>query len=218
MYSRSPTQTHYIYLHGFASSAQSYKGQRLCDYFAQTGITLELIDFNQDDFTHLTLTRQIQQVQQLLPPNQPTILIGSSLGGLTAAWVAETNQQVQRLVLLAPAFQFLAQWLPRLPPDRLQTWQAGQPLSVYHYGYAKPMPLDYQFIYDLAQYDDANLQRAVPTLILHGQADETIKYHISQDFAAIRSWVSLYPLNSNHELTDVLEPAWQYIATFCQVV
>lgn len=208
---------HYIYLHGFASSSQSYKGKWLRDHFAKVGIPLELIDFNQDDFTHLTLTRQIQQTQQLLAPYEPTTLIGSSLGGLTAAWVAETNQQVERLILLAPAFQFLAQWLPKLPPEQLQAWAAGQPLSIYHYGYAKAVPLDYQFVRDLAQYNEANLKRAVPTMILHGQGDEAIKYHVSHDFAASRSWVSLYPLNSNHELIDVLEPAWQYITRFCQL-
>jgi hypothetical protein len=206
----------YIYLHGFASSCQSQKGQWLRDRFAETGIKLELIDFNQADFTHLTLTRQIQQVQQALLPHQPTTLIGSSFGGLTAAWVAETTPQVQQLVLLAPAFQFLAQWLPQFDPDQLQAWQAGKSLGVYHYGYGQVMSLDYAFVQDLAKYDETDLRRAVPTLVLHGQADETIAYSVSQDFVATRSWVTLCPLNSDHGLTDVMAEVWQPIQKFCR--
>ena len=50
--------------------------------------------------------------------NEPWVLMGSSFGGLTAAWMenrANPAQQdkVEALVLLGPAFQFLAQWLPR---------------------------------------------------------------------------------------------------------
>ena len=44
------------------------------------------------------------------------MLIGSSLGGLTAARVAEGEPRVKALVLLAPAFQLVERWREALGP------------------------------------------------------------------------------------------------------
>jgi hypothetical protein len=104
----------YIYLHGFASSPQSSKAQYLRDRFSQWGLNLNILDLNGGDFSRLTLTRQIQQTQAIFPPAHiPVTVIGSSFGGLTAAWLAEKCPQIQRLILLAPAFGFLEHWLPK---------------------------------------------------------------------------------------------------------
>ena len=89
----------YIYLHGFASSPQSHKAQYLANHFKETGIKLQVLDLNQNDFTNLTLTRQINQtVANFNNSDIPITLIGSSFGGVTSVWVAEKYQQVQRLV------------------------------------------------------------------------------------------------------------------------
>src|SRR6476646_8388913 len=112
---------HYLYLHGFASSPRSTKAQDLRDRFQALGIELTVPDLNQPDFAHLTLSRQLQQVAALIPSDSPPVtLIGSSFGGLTAAWAAQQHVQIQRLVLLAPAFRFLEHWLPRLGADQVQ--------------------------------------------------------------------------------------------------
>ena len=81
----------YIYLHGFASSPLSAKAQYLDSCFRECQIDLEIPDLNQGDFSHLTLTRQLQQVENLFPAKKPVVLIGSSFGGLTAAVLAERN-------------------------------------------------------------------------------------------------------------------------------
>ncbi|HEY9699565.1 MAG TPA: YqiA/YcfP family alpha/beta fold hydrolase [Trichocoleus sp.] len=201
----------YIYLHGFASSPQSTKAQFLRDRFQALGIDLILPDLNQPDFYQLTLTRQIQQVQALLPQDVPVTLIGSSFGGLTAAWVAEQCEQVERSILLAPAFQFLDQWLPRLGEAQLNQWKQQNSLQVYHYSNQQMMPLSYQFVTDLMQYSERQLQRPVSTLILHGQQDEVISVQASRDFANLRSWVKLIELNSDHALTNVQDEIWQEV-------
>jgi hypothetical protein len=207
---------HYIYLHGFASSPQSAKAQDLRDRFAHFGIPLAIPDLNQEDFTHLTLTRQIQQVAALLPPKpEPVTLIGSSFGGLTAAWLGEQHLQIQRLVLLAPAFGFLAHWLPRLGDESLHCWKAEGYLQVFHYGEQTMLPLAYEFVEDAACYDESTIRRSLPTLLLHGQADDVIPLQASILFAQTRPWVRLIPLNSDHALTDVSELIWQAIQDFC---
>jgi uncharacterized protein len=205
----------YIYLHGFASSPHSRKAQDLADRFAQQGIALHRPDLNQPDFTHLTLTRQIQQVSALFGTG-PVTLIGSSFGGLTSAWLGQRFPQVERLVLLAPAFEFLQHWLPSLPPDTLQQWQAGDPLSVYHHGDQAQRLIDYGCVRDLAQYDEAQLQRSVPTLIFHGRGDETIPIGASRRYSADRAWVQLVELESDHSLANVSDGIWGAIVPFCE--
>ncbi|MBD2035766.1 alpha/beta fold hydrolase [Leptolyngbya sp. FACHB-321] len=206
---------HYIYLHGFASSPRSTKARDLSDRFAALDMSLSIPDLNQNDFSHLTLSRQIQQVEALFPPAPaPVTLIGSSFGGLTAAWLGERHLQVDRLVLLAPAFSFLAHWLPRLG-DQVEQWQTDGYLSVYHYSEAKELPLHYAFVTDAAQYQEESITRSLSTLILHGRHDDVIPLQASLDFARTRPWIKLVELDSSHALTDVSTEIWQAIQSFC---
>ncbi|MBD2480628.1 YqiA/YcfP family alpha/beta fold hydrolase [Planktothrix sp. FACHB-1365] len=86
----------YIYLHGFASSPFSTKAQYLRDRFASVDIHLNIPDLNQGDFSHLTLTRQLQQIEsEFFPSASPCVVLGSSFGGLTAAWLAEKKLMIQ---------------------------------------------------------------------------------------------------------------------------
>lgn len=207
----------YLYLHGFASGPRSMKAQTLQAYFQDCGLTLHIPDLNQDDFTHLTLSRQIQQASQLIEAWDQVVIIGSSLGGLTATWIAEQPQiapKIQRLVLLAPAFRFLEQWLPRLGHEQLRRWREEGMLPVYHYSSQTLQPLNYTFIRDAQKYDDDALQQPIPTLILHGRQDDVISIQSSQDYAAARPWVTLIELDSDHALANVQAEIWQAMQTF----
>jgi uncharacterized protein len=208
----------FIYLHGFASSPQSAKATYLRDRFTEVQLSLCVPDLNQDDFSHLTMTRQLHQVATLLPsPPTPVTIIGSSLGGLTAAWLGQKYQQVQQLVLLAPAFEFLTHWLPRLGAAQLQQWQTDKYLQTYHYGEKRLLLLNYNFVLDASQYRETELSRPLPTLILHGIHDEVIPIHASRNFARHRPWVQLIELESDHALANVLPEIWDIIKNFCRL-
>ncbi len=208
----------FIYLHGFASRPESTKAIYLVNKLARLGISLEVPDLNQSDFSNLTITRQINQVAKLFPPSEtPVTLIGSSLGGLTAAWLAQQYIQVQRLVLLAPAFGFLSNWLSRLGEEQLQEWQTSGSLLVYHYGEKRSLPLHYKFVEDANQYQETQLIRPIPTLIFHGRQDEVIPIKASRDYASVRPWVQLIELDSDHALVDVMPQIWQEILLFCRL-
>jgi uncharacterized protein len=221
----------FIYLHGFASSPNSAKARYIGDRFAENQIDLKIPDLNAGDFSHLTITRQLNQVVSMISGNgegklsslfhqsdsQHFTLIGSSLGGLTAAHLGQQYQQVQRLVLLAPAFGFLSHWLPQLGDEQLARWLQEKYLMVYHYGFKQSLPLCYDFITDAIQYQENALQRSVPTLILHGQYDEVIPIKASQEFAKSRPWVELVELESDHSLGNVMAEIWQAIQQFCNI-
>jgi len=208
----------YIYLHGFASSPYSAKAEYIRTCFAQANIKLKIPDLNAGDFSHLTITRQLTQVASQFSHNStPVTLIGSSLGGLTAAHLGQQYPQVQRLVLLAPAFAFLSHWLPKLGDETLQRWQKDKYLMVYHYGEEQKLPLSYDFVKDGSQYKEEVLQRPIPTLILHGRQDDVIPIQASRDFAQKRPWVEFMELDSDHGLGNVMSEIWQAIRIFCQL-
>ncbi|MGA1621885.1 MAG: YqiA/YcfP family alpha/beta fold hydrolase [Synechocystis sp.] len=209
----------YLYLHGFASSPQSRKAQFFANQFAAGGRSpLMIPDLNQGDFSRLTLTRQMTYLKsQYLDPSESFTIIGSSLGGLTAAWLGQHCPQVKRIVLLAPAFGFIHHWRQRLSPAQLATWQQSGWLRVYHYGDRQEKPLAYDFVTDALGYDETQLQREVPTLILHGRQDEVVPVTVSEAYAAERPWVKLQIFNSDHALTDVLPQLWQASAEFLGV-
>ncbi len=207
----------YLYLHGFASSPQSAKAQFLKQQFASVGQTLHILDLNQEDFGHLTLSRQIDQTISWIGDRPHVTIIGSSFGGLTACWIAEqptVQGQIQQLVLLAPAFQFLAQWLPRLGTETIDHWRETGWLSFYHYGQQQPLPLAYDFLEDAQRYDESQLQAEVPSLLLHGTHDDVITIQASRDYAATRPWVDLIELDSDHALANVQPEIWTSVESF----
>ncbi|MGD1951967.1 MAG: YqiA/YcfP family alpha/beta fold hydrolase [Leptolyngbyaceae cyanobacterium] len=203
----------YIYLHGFASGPTSYKGQWLRSRFQTLDIDLQLMDLNQGDFAHLTLTRQINQVIKQI--QGPTVLIGSSLGGLVATWVTQQYNQIEQLILLAPAFQFLNQWLPRLGPEQLSSWRSTGWLSIYHYGLQTQQQLHYDFLTDAHRYPDSQLTKSLPTLILHGCRDDVITLEASRLYAQHRPWVTLHSLDTDHGMADAMDAIWDHIQDFC---
>ncbi len=209
----------YLYLHGFASGPQSVKAVDLQNRFAERGINLEVPDLNQPDFFNLTLTRQIRQCEAILAADKRDwTILGSSLGGLTAAWLAQRNVNVHRLVLLAPAFEFLAYWQQQLGAAQLEQWRKDGSIEVYHYVEVRSLPLGYSFWADASQYSEAELKQPTPTLILHGLFDEVIPIEASRRYTAQRPWCTLIELQSDHGLTDRLPKIWEATCRFCELV
>ena len=204
----------YLYLHGFASSPKSSKAQYLCDRFAELDLHLNVLDLNQNDFTNLTFTRQIEQTVAALPDGDEAILIGSSFGALTCAWVAQSQRQVQKLVLLAPAFGFPQSWHDRLSTTQIALWKESGYLSVYHYGEQRQIPLHYNFLQDAERYPLTGLVRSPDTLIIHGVNDEVVPVEVSREYQRQHDCVKLVELQSDHGLNDAHNRIWQEIRLF----
>jgi uncharacterized protein len=206
----------HLYLHGFASGANSRKANFFTDRYAQQGMQLVVPDFNAGGFTDFTISRQLAQAASYLT-DEPVTLIGSSLGGWVSLLLAEKYPQIERLILLAPALGFPQPWLSRLDPAALQTWQTEGFWPVYHYIKKQQIPLAYNFVLDAQQYLQTEFQRSLPTLIFHGINDEVVPIELSREYArgrspkaqAERSMVTLHELDSDHGLGNVLPQIWQ---------
>ncbi len=145
--------------------------------------------------------------------NHRTALIGSSLGGYLAAFYASRNPEVDRLVLLAPAFQFHRLWTDELGPERLDAWRKNSTMPIFHYAEGREVPIGYQLMEDATRYEPFPAFRQ-PALIFHGTEDPVVPVQYSMAFAAAHENVRLVRLESGHELTDVLDEIWRETKDF----
>lgn len=191
----------FAYLHGFASGPLSRKAQAFRVGMLAERNRLEIPDLAQGDFEHLTISGQLRVVEDLLQ-GEPCQLVGSSMGGYLATLYAAEHPEVERLVLLAPAFGFAARWREMQTPS-IQRWKETNWLEVYHYGEKAIRRVHYELLEDASRfpgYPDFS-QKA---LIFHGANDTVVPVDYSRRFAASHPNVELRELESDHELLDVL--------------
>jgi uncharacterized protein len=186
-----------LYLHGFASGPKSTKGVAFEQHFAARGIAIERLDLRVPSFEHLRLSAMIDKVRAEI--TGPTVLIGSSLGGLTAARVAEAEPRVAAIVLLAPAFQLAARWREALGPA-WDDWQRTGWREVTDYTTGKPARVDFGFVEDAARIDVGYPEVTCPALLLHGRGDDVVPIERSREFVNRHPHARLVELDDGHEL------------------
>ena len=77
------------------------------------------------------------------------------MGGYLAALYAARHPEVEKLVLLAPAFSFLTRWPEELGESKMDEWKRTGVLQVFHYVERRDdAAIGYQLIEDAQQYED----------------------------------------------------------------
>jgi pimeloyl-ACP methyl ester carboxylesterase len=194
----------YVYLHGFASGPQSRKALAFRNACKERGLELEVPDLAAGAFERLTIRGQLGVLEDLLNGDAAQ-LIGSSMGGYLAALYAAGHPEVDRLALLAPAFDFSARWRQITGPERLANWRESGWLDVYHYGEGAMRRVHYGLFEDSLKYP-GNPDFRQPARIFHGVLDTVAPVELSRRFAAAHRNAALTELDSDHELLNVLEP------------
>ena len=210
---------HFLYLHGFASGPASEKGlalgRRLTGRVASYGIP----DLEGGDFLHLTmdgiLERAVMAIHHLPADGQPVILVGSSLGGYSAALLATRSQlppRVQGLLLIAPAFGFTTRWAGLLGENGLEEWRRDGQRLFHHHARNQDEWLSTDFLASCTTLPDLPGPTAIPTVIVHGRQDETVAWHLSQAYADQNERSDLHLVQGDHRLT---EPRHEALITWC---
>ncbi len=184
----------FVYIHGFASSPQSRKARAFETAMAEKGIRLEIPAMDEGDFEHLTISGQLGVLERLIG-RETVRLTGSSMGGYLAALYASKYGNVDRLVMMAPAFGFAQRWKDKVVE--------GADLEVFHYGDKVNRRVHYGLIADSIQFP-ANPDFSQTALVFHGIHDDVVPVDYSRCFAATHLGVRLVELESDHELLDVL--------------
>ena len=211
-----------LYLHGFGSSASSSKatffGKKLRE---EAGITLETPDFNEPDFSTLTVTRMVDQVVRLLDPTPEagrTVLVGSSLGAFVAVQVAVARPDlVHRLILLAPALDFSDSGLRGPGGADVAEWKRTGSLDVFHFGYGRMMPIHYGLYEDARRYNAMHARIDMPTLIFQGRRDSAVDPVTVEQWSRGRPNVELQMLDDDHQLTASVEYIWREMKRFLRL-
>lgn len=202
-----------VYLHGFASSPLSSKAQFFAAKFGELEIPFHAPQLDEGNFEGLTISGQLRVVEQAVHGG-PVVMMGSSMGGyLSAIYAARHPAEVEKLVLLAPAFQFPTRWRARYSDEELERWRRNRTIPFFHYGFKEERGLGFQIVDDAVKYEDEP-DFHQPALILHGRSDNIVPVLASKVFADDHPNVVLRVLESGHELTDVLDQIWAETARF----
>jgi pimeloyl-ACP methyl ester carboxylesterase len=198
----------WLYLHGFASGPDSSKARALAAHYERRGVALERLDLRLPSLEHLRLSAMLRHVRERIGGGRDrAVLIGSSLGGLTACRVAEEDARVCAMVLMAPAFRLAEGWRARLGEAGWGDWKRSGWLETTDYRTGKPARVDFGFVEEVEALDgqgDGWPDVRVPTLIVHGVRDETVSVERSRRFAQGRRHVRLVEVDDGHELTASL--------------
>lgn len=195
-----------IYLHGFASSPKSRKAQFFKEKLEAEGCEVLVPHLESEGFRNLTVTGQLKVIEEVAS-GAPVRLIGSSMGGYLAALYASLHPEVDRLVLLAPAFGFATRWELRLGAEKMAEWRRKGAIEMMHYATGTMDAVGYGLIEDGQKYD-AEPGFLQPAEIFHGTEDDVVPVSFSRSFVAGHSNARLTELKSGHELTDVLDTIW----------
>ena len=218
---------HVLYLHGFASSANSKKAAFFAERLRPYGVSVHCPDFNEPDFETMTVTRMLEQVDAAiaeLPPG-PVILIGSSLGGFVAYHTAfrhaaprgrarTSDRPIDRLVLLAPAFEFGRIPFGGMTEADLVTWRETDRYEVFHHAENRPRAIRYAIYEDAQRYDSGRSLVETPALVFQGRRDTVVNPGVVQRFAAARPAMALRMVDDDHQLGASFELMWREIAAF----
>lgn len=163
-----------IYLHGFRSSSRSFKARLLRARLDALGVGESFVapDLSPEP------DRAIASVLQAIRPQADDTLVGSSLGGCYATWVAE--QVGCKAVLLNPATH----------PARDLAGQVG-PQTGYHDGL--PFEFEAAWVEQLRRYQVAAITRPERYFLVAAQGDEVLDW---------KDMVAAYPGTRHKILPD----------------
>ena len=156
---KAAQKTHLIYLHGFRSSPSSAKAKQIKAHLIDTQADIEFYA----PFLNQAPEAAIAQVQAYIEThaNEQLVLVGSSLGGFYATWLAEHYQLPA--IVINPA---ITPWLD------LQAYLGKQPL--YHGGGEIEIKADY--FDQLLRLSVASISLPNRYMLLASTHDEVIDY------------------------------------------
>ncbi len=148
-----------LYIHGFLSSPQSFKARQTQVWLAANHPEIAYYCPQLTPYPEQTRRELEQLVESLLP--QPVYLMGSSLGGFWATWLAEKYDL--RALLINPA----------VSPGNFMPRYIGQELKAYHSDDCYQLTADH---IDEINAVDCPVARLQNYWLLVQTADETLDY------------------------------------------
>ena len=221
-YQMKRSSRRYAYLHGFASSENSYKGVALQSFLHKYGAHLYLPNLNRPSFEHLSYDGALSEMDRLHETTggddgPPWCLIGSSMGGyLATRWAELYPHRVDRNFLLCPGFKLVDRWPVLMGKENFCRWELE---GKYEFEGPDGTPVEVRWSFvENARTHPGEPQTTVRTRIVHGSADEICPLENSIHYAARDSRVELVTVDDDHGLVKSLPLIQVEVATFFELL
>ena len=219
-----------LYLHGFGSDQWGEKASFFRKKALEDGLGFCSFDFQGHGrsggrMIDLTLSRQLSDVEivgQMLADRGygQTIVLGSSMGGLTALWYSALHpERVSCGLCIAPALSLESSLEDWAGEEGMKSWREKG--SIHVDNEIGSWDLGWGFVSDLETFPVSRLKRLCrrPFLILQGKLDDRVEWRQVLDFVdgCELDELELHLFaNGDHRLVDRKERLWRLMRDFLE--
>jgi len=197
-----------LFITGFLSKRWGNKSKALAQWCEEKGwgfCCYDVRGFGDSDgqFTDYTLSdwmADARAVLGLIKNGPPINIVGNSLGGWIAWLMAQEYPAVEKLVLIAPAFNMMGVRAKSIDPKRQHDWHTTGWKSWDDEPAHKDWPLSWKWVEESEAYWKTSFDRLRPvnTTILHGLQDTVILPGGSREFVEqLRARDPSFPIELN---------------------
>jgi len=179
-----------IILNGFLDMMDSPRKKQVAELLQKDGFVVVRFDYTfgfgsgSGDVANFTLTSQMSDTSRVIDhairrsyvdPNK-VILLGHCFGGMAAILQAAFDERVKGLITISAPYDFSDTRLTRLGVHELSRIQLKRYFHIFSETLKKEVRVDYRFFEDGLKKDMPRAVRNLkqPTIIVHGDADESI--------------------------------------------
>ncbi len=181
-----------LFITGFLSKRWGNKSKALAQWCEEKGwgfCCYDVRGFGESEgtFTDYTLSDWIadaRAVITMLKGGPSLTIVGNSLGGWIAWLMAQEFQEIERLILIAPAFNMMGVRARAISDARRQAWHTSGKMPWDDEPAHKDWPLSWKWVEESETYWKTSFDRLRPvnTTILHGLQDTAILPSGSSEF------------------------------------
>ena len=184
-----------LFITGFLSKRWGNKSKALAQWCEEKGwgfCCYDVRGFGESEgtFTDYTLSDWIADarlVVNMLRDGSPITIVGNSLGGWIAWLMAQEFEEVERLILIAPAFNMMGVRARSISEERRQAWLTSGWMPWDDEAAHKNWPLSWKWVEESEAYWKTSFDRLRPvkTTILHGLQDTVILPRGTREFGEL---------------------------------
>ena len=173
-----------LFITGFLSKRWGNKSKALAQWCEEQGWGFCCYDVrgfgdSEGRFIDYTLSDWIadaRTVVTMLKAGPPITIVGNSLGGWIAWLTAQEREQMERLILIAPAFNMMGLRAQSISTERCHEWRTAGWMPWDDEPAHRDYPISWKWVEESEAYWKTSFDRLRPvkTTILHGLQDSVI--------------------------------------------
>ena len=218
-----------LFITGFLSKRWGNKSKALAQWCEEKGwgfCCYDVRGFGESEgtFTDYTLSDWIQDARAVistLTTGPPLTIVGNSLGGWIAWHMAQEYPVVEKLVLIAPAFNMMGVRAKSISPERCYEWRRAGWMPWNDEPPHRGFPLAWKWVEESEALWSTSFVRLRPvsTAILHGQQDSVILPQGSSQFVEqLRALAPSFPFELHLVPGDHRLSSPEHLDTFRRLV